>query len=87
MVFGAVNALKGVAAERQVIGSQGLATAFEEAELHQEDMRMNSRYLSISRMSFEEPVDDFWVKETKGYDLSPYADELPLCEDRKHGPS
>ncbi|CAE7547849.1 SLC33A1, partial [Symbiodinium sp. KB8] len=32
-----------------------------------------------------EPVDDFWVKETKGYDLSPYADELPLCEDLDPG--
>mmetsp|Transcript_43742 Transcript_43742/g.69540 ORF Transcript_43742/g.69540 Transcript_43742/m.69540 type:complete len:172 (+) Transcript_43742:22-537(+) len=29
----------------------------------------------------EEPVDDFWVKETRGYDLSKYAEELPLCED------
>ena len=53
-------------------------------------------------MTCKEPVDDFWVKdfneciglsdrlpatqETKGYDLSPYADELPLCEVGIHSP-
>eukprot|EP00434_Breviolum_minutum_P044988 symbB.v1.2.040246.t1/scaffold7099.1/size13327/1 len=33
----------------------------------------------------EEPIDDFWVKETRGYDLSQYAEELPLCEDLEPG--
>ncbi|CAJ1339474.1 unnamed protein product [Effrenium voratum] len=46
-----------------------LPTAFEEA-------------IAVHK---EEPVDNFWVKETTGYDLSPYAEELPLCEDMEPG--